>query len=419
VGIAMTINFVLFWAIPIFGMGYIWRNGLKKYILPLYDLMNDNKAVRAFAANYIYTRPEHADFFVNSLFSLLNSIFFSSLVFYWQLNYGSVPMWLTFLYYCSWVGIGGRNMGLIYTMAHKEGHNKFLYKKWIKDSIGNIFENWLGVLFGMVPWNFTTNHIAIHHKLNGGCGDTFYMWDLDRTSIPDFMLYLHRSLIMMSGFSSLHYFNAHGLKDKADLLRNGIITYWITAIAFLTLTRSFSFVFFFYVQPLLFFSFFIGFINVAYHAFVEYDHDGKSIPYVNSTTIVDGEDDYFGEDDHMAHHYHTGVYYRELPNHRASKAEDFKRVRASKFRGLSSPEMAGLLLFNMWDVLADHYVDYSGEMTREEVKSMLKARAQRTELTYEEYAHYLSNPTEEERKRCCALIETRFGPRSKETSKQE
>jgi hypothetical protein len=68
-----------------------------------------------------------------------------------------------------------------------QGHNKGIYKKWIRGSIGNFFENWLGTFFGNVPYNFSTSHTAIHHKFNGACGDNFYMWDIDRTSLFDFM----------------------------------------------------------------------------------------------------------------------------------------------------------------------------------------------------------------------------------------
>jgi hypothetical protein len=39
-------------------------------------------------------------------------------------------------------------------------------------------------------------------------------------------------------------------------------------------------------------------------------HLGNHVAMVNSTCIVEGEDDLFGEDDHMAHHYSTTVYFK-------------------------------------------------------------------------------------------------------------
>eukprot|EP01035_Chromulina_nebulosa_P019548 gene19548-25446_t len=53
-------------------------------------------------------------------------------------------------------------------MAHKEGHNRNLYNPIIRPYIGNLFENYIGLFFGNIPWNFTTSHIFIHHRLDGG-----------------------------------------------------------------------------------------------------------------------------------------------------------------------------------------------------------------------------------------------------------
>ena len=166
VGVILSINFILFWAVPIMGMGLLWKHALRSLILPIYNFLDTNKNVRQFAANYIYTRPEHADYFGTSVVAILNTV----------------------------VGV------------------MMLYKKWIRDTVGNVFENILGVWFGNVPWNFTTSHIFIHHRLDGGCGDTFYLWDFDRTSLSNFMLYTTRIFGHMTGYSSLKFFHAHGLK---------------------------------------------------------------------------------------------------------------------------------------------------------------------------------------------------------------
>ena len=226
-GSLMTANWLLFWAVPILGMGLVWKVCLRNVLLPVYNMIDQNETLRAFAKKYIYSRPLHSDYFAMSLLAIINSMIALPIVFYWQLTYGHLPAWLIFAYYCSWVGVGGRNMATAYTLAHKKGHNKGMYKKWIKQYIGNIFENVLGLFFGNVPNNFSTSHIAIHHKLNAACGDTFYMWDCDRTSIFDFMLFVHRIFLYMSGWSSYQFFVSHGLKDKAVQLLQGILLYYI------------------------------------------------------------------------------------------------------------------------------------------------------------------------------------------------
>eukprot|EP01033_Poteriospumella_lacustris_P012007 gene12007-8573_t len=288
-------------------------------------------------------------------------------------------------------------MGAAYALAHKEGHNPRLYKKWIQSTFGNPFENLLGLFFGNVPWNFTTSHIKIHHQTNGGFGDTFYLWDFDRTEFGGFMLYVHRILLHMLGVTSLRFFNANNRPDKAALLQSGVTTYLTVGFAVLAITRSFSFLFYIYLQPLFCMTYFLALINIGFHGFLEFDAQGNHIQVVDSTTIVNGTDDVFGEDDHMAHHYNTGVYFKDLPAHQASKVEEFKRHRASVFHTLSIAELSIFILLGLWDKLAEYYVDYTGKMTKEEIIEMLKVRAKRIETTYEKYEEYYKHPSQDAR----------------------
>ena len=284
-----------------------------------------------------------------------------------------------------------------------QGHFYGLYQKWVRESVGNFFENWLGIFFGNVPYNFTTSHVYIHHRLDGGIGDTFYEWDFDRTNLSEFMLYVHRIFLHMVGYSSIKFFLAHGQKSRADVLMKGVKIYWGATFAILAITRSPAFVFWIILEPLFCMTYFLALINIGFHGFIEYGADGKTIPTVNSTTIMEGEDDIFGEDDHMAHHYNTNVYFKDLAAHQKSKIEEFKKHKASVFRGLSVVELSIFILLGVWEKLADHYVDFSGKMSREEVISLLKVRAQRKETSYEQYEQYLHNPTPEARKELAML----------------
>lgn len=116
----MTINFLLFWAIPVAGMGALYKNFLKKYLQPIYLFMESNSLMRSFASNFVYNDPRHADFFPLSLLIVINCSISIPTMFYWQFTTGSLPAWLIALYYCSWVGIGGSMMGGAYGLAHKE-----------------------------------------------------------------------------------------------------------------------------------------------------------------------------------------------------------------------------------------------------------------------------------------------------------
>jgi hypothetical protein len=119
-GVLMSLNFIIFWAVPVLGMGNLYKFLLKPYLQPIYLAIEGNTVLRSFAARFIYIKPEHADFFALSLLVLINCSISIPTIFYWQLTYGYLPSWLIFAYYCSWVGIGGSMMGAAYGLAHKE-----------------------------------------------------------------------------------------------------------------------------------------------------------------------------------------------------------------------------------------------------------------------------------------------------------
>lgn len=243
VGVVLTVNFMAYWALPVGGMGMLYKYALVAVGRPLFNALDNVPALREFAATHIYAREQYSDFFLMSLLTTLSMAISLGTVLYTQLATGTLPWWMIYAYYCMWVGLGGRSMGCAYTMAHKEGHNVMLYQRGWRRWVGNWFENKMGVFYGNVPFNFQvrwgrgkgggrrvspggrghawrspmhgmllrqTSHVHIHHKLDGGVGDTFYQWDLDRSSVTDFMLYLYRILMHMTGVSSLRYFKHTG-----------------------------------------------------------------------------------------------------------------------------------------------------------------------------------------------------------------
>ena len=345
---------------------------------PVYRFIDNLRAVRWVGETYVYSEKRFADFFFQGILVFSSFLLSFGYALYYQMTVGDLPLSLIFAYNFAWVGFGGRVMGGAYTFAHKEGHLPHLYRPWIRNTVGNFFENWLGCFFGNVPYNFTTSHIAIHHKLNAGRGDTFYQWDLDRSSWSDFMLFLHRILLHTTGYSSLAYFVAMERTVFFNKLLRGCIVYWLVVPSLLLLaTQSWSFLFFIYLEPLLGMTYFLAFMNYGFHGFIEFDETGAHIPCVNSIAIIEGQDDYFGEDDHMAHHYATRVYWRDLPQYQAEHMDEYKKHHASVFRNLSIVELSMFMLIKEWKLLASHYVDYTGKMSIDEIAKMLEARAKR------------------------------------------
>jgi hypothetical protein len=118
----MSLNFAVFWALPVMGMGSVYKL-VSPVLKPLYDSLDQSPAIRKFAADYVYSDPRHADYFVLSAVVLVNCLVTISTMFYVQLTTGTVPWWLIAAYFCSWVGMGGTTMGTVYAVSHKEVRN--------------------------------------------------------------------------------------------------------------------------------------------------------------------------------------------------------------------------------------------------------------------------------------------------------
>lgn len=120
-GVVLSLNFLIFWAVPVAGMGSLYKHTpLKRFLRPIYSFLENHSAVRNFASYYVYENPQHSVFFV-MLVLLCSSAFISAgVMFYTQLSTGTLPVWLVAAYYCSWVGIGGSMMGTAYGFSHKE-----------------------------------------------------------------------------------------------------------------------------------------------------------------------------------------------------------------------------------------------------------------------------------------------------------
>ena len=400
-GVLLAINFAIFWAPPIVIQGRTYEAGLRRVLEPIYEWIDGSPRVRRFAERWIYQRAVHVDYFVRALLLLLSTVIALGVVTWWQVTHGSLPLWLIFLYYLAWVGFGGRIMGAAYTFAHREGHRPGggLYRPWIRKIFGNVVENWLGFFYGNVPYNFSTSHNLLHHRLDGGKGDPFYMWDIDRSSWSELMLFFHRIFVYMTGWSSLRAFKTQEPGQRMDrafwqLLR-GFLLYWVAVpvvviggltAAGSTLPSAFAFFFFIYLQPFFAMSIFIALLNVSVHGFLEFEEDGAHIPCINSTTIIDGQNDSFGEDDHMAHHYFMAVEHPDLPAHQLTQRDEWAHRHASVFKELSIIELSIFMLFKRWKMVAErYYVDYSGKLSTDEIASMLEQRATRVEMPYVDY----------------------------------
>ena len=401
-GTLLALNFALVWAAPVIIQGQSFRRGLDRITRRAYGVVDGSAALRRFAARFVYRRDVHVDYFAAAVLLIISMIVVLSALFAWQITFGSLPWWLVALYYLAWVGPGGRGMATAWTLAHREGHlsGGRMYRPWLGERVGNCFENWLGVFYGIVPYSFSTAHILTHHRFDSGKGDPIYMWDIDRTRLGDLMLYQWRFLLYMTGISSLIEFRresgVHPAVGRARArLRRGMAIYWVCVpagiLGLLIVTGSsvdaaLLFLFLVYLQPFLAMSTFLSIINIGQHGFFEFDAAGRHVKHVTSTTIVDGPDDSFGEDYHVAHHYFPGVDHDGFSEHVARERPAWAHCNGTVFENTTFFEIAIMMVRGQFDrLIRDHYVDFSGERTVEELSELFERRAKRREMSYEHY----------------------------------
>jgi len=387
-GFLFFANWLMFWMPAIVIQGAVFKLILAPYLVPVYQKFDKSPTIRAFAARWIYEKEKHTDFFATQALFLMSASVQLAAVFYYQIQYGSLPWSVVYAYNFAWIGLGGRGMGAAYSMSHKEGHFN-LYRPWIKNTVGNFFENWVGVFYGNIPYNFTTTHISLHHRLDAGRGDTLYNWDIPRGCVPSFMLYLVRGLAHCAGFGGLlQFYLSPRKRDNTVCFRKlafGCFMFWVVTPAAICSVLDSSFYFWIVVQPLFCMTFFLSIINHGFHGFVAFDENKEHMKSVTSTTMVGSLDDYFGEDDHMAHHHHVGVYYKDLPVHQRKQVLNWSSQHASVFQGLDVFTFAVCVVMKAWPVLAARYMDFSApshRLTQPQVEKMLEERAMRRDSVY-------------------------------------
>jgi len=191
----------------------------------------------------------------------------------------------------------------------------------------------------------------------------------------------------MTGIGALYQFHTSPRKEnytrEINRLTRGILVYWviIPCIAMWRVPAP-SLWFWVVLQPLLGMTFFLALINLGFHAFIENDSSGKRIQCVESVTLLGSEDDFFGEDDHMSHHYHPLVYWRDASKHHCTQREMWAKYHASVFQGADIFSFSFMVVLKAWPILADRFVDYSGNLTKEQIAKLLEARATRRDMEH-------------------------------------
>ena len=316
-------------------------------------------------APYLYS------FFGIGLFTPI--LFMTTLI--WHLNYGAEASWfklilVAFGYHVLMMGPYFRFFAHISTLIHKEGHApKGLFKK--RFSIFNNFFGWiLGPLYGHIPEAYPMGHLRIHHKHDNGPEDITTTMHLDRTKPSHWLIYLRQFAGFWTGFSIVRYHLKKQNFKHARRMMKGMITYGIILCILLVIDPWFGFAYF--LLPLFCVIIYLCAINYTWHAFM--DPRDPDNDYVNSITILRGHYNVFNEDYHVTHHQRPQSHWTEAPADFQRNIEQYRKNRASVFADTQEFEMFMWIIMKRYDLLAEHFVDLSGEMSKVEILEMLMER---------------------------------------------
>ncbi len=307
---------------------------------------------------------------------LFTPLLFLSLLF-WHVQFGQQASWgkcigIAFGYHVLMMGPYFRFFAYISTLIHKGGHAaKGLFRAPF--TVFNNFFGWiLGPLYGHIPEAYPMGHLRIHHRHDNGPEDVATTIHLDRTQPAHWLIYLRQFAGFWTGFSIVRYHLQHKNWKNARRMMSGMMAYCLAFSLLLLIDPWFAFAYF--LLPLLCVIIYLGAINYTWHTFI--DPNDPDNDYINSVTILRGHYNVFNEDYHVVHHQRPQLHWTEAPNHFQENIEAYRKNRASVFADTQEFEMFMWIITKRFDLLADHFVDLEGDLSKEEIKALLIHRMQ-------------------------------------------
>jgi len=278
------------------------------------------------------------------------------------------------LYHILLMGPKFRNFALCAVLYHRACHtiNGIFKNKYL-----NIIFDWTVCNFyGFCPEQYAMCHVKDHHKYTGK--DLIRVIQFDRTSICDFLIYLS---IFGFGWTGIpHIINFVYKKQYIFAIRtfSGSSFYFGIFYGLYRLNPFFALTH--YLLIFIFNILFHSAINWTWHGFC--DKDQIDNEYINSTTFVNGTDNVFNEDYHVAHHLQHTMHWIDLKKHYENNIEIFKQNQATIFTDIQQIELFFYMIFKKYDLMANKFVDLSGKLSHQEKINLLKKRMEKI-TTYE------------------------------------
>jgi len=270
------------------------------------------------------------------------------------------------------------NFAYVYTLCHKEGHSfTGLYSKEYNGNIilRNIFNWYIGLLYGVVPATFAYGHSINHHRYNNGPNDCITTSDKERDSIVNFIAYVPRWASYSLNISTVIQFLKEGNTQVALKMIAGSAWFWafVGVWAYYDPLFAFAYILFPFFENVIL----LSAVNWSWHAFN--NPDDPEDEYVGSITILDGNINVLNEDAHVVHHQYPGAHWSEHPRLTDKHWDVYAEKQATVFRKTHAFEIFGLVVGRQYDKLAEKFVDLKGEragkpMSHEEKVKLIKSR---------------------------------------------
>jgi len=274
--------------------------------------------------------------------------------------------WVVYLYHLLRIGPRFRFFAWFHVMIHKEGHDHKGFFEGPLSIINHRFVSWYcSIFYGAIPNSYSVGHTKIHHRFLNGLEDVHTCYDLDRTKPISFLVYLPRFACYWSGISVAWYFiKTKDYKHAFDMIIG--MTYYVSVICVLGRLLGWDFTIAIIGFPFLESTLFFGAISYLWHCFL--DPDQPDNEFINSMTILEGHDNIFNEDFHVAHHHAQTMHWTDYPKHFEQNKDLFRKNQATIFRDCEEGLLLYWLFSEKFDIMADHWVDLENKMTHQEKK---------------------------------------------------
>jgi len=287
---------------------------------------------------------------------------------------GSVSVGLWLAYNVFRLGPYFMNFAYTYTLCHKEGHSRSgLFKGPMAPLLGNFFNWWCGLFYGVMPSTFAYGHSINHHRYNNGPNDVVSIADKPRDQWRALVAFFPRWLLYAVNISTIRQFINEGNYKTALRVFYGTV-YAFSFVGLVGYIAGLQFMFLFLVYPILEQTILLSCVMWSWHGFLDIDdpEDG----FVGSVTIQDGPINVLNEDYHVVHHQYPGAHWETNPSLYQKHIDrgEYKNAIATVLKNTHAFEICVLILLRKYDVLTDKFVDLSGTLTRDEIHELIIAR---------------------------------------------